>query len=216
MTALLALIVRDLRLGVRAGGEALTLVLFFVAVGAVVPFAIGPDRVLLAKLAPGIVWIAALLSMLLGLERLFRADHDDGSLILFRHAAIPLSAIVFAKLIAHWLLAALPLIVATPILALLLEMDAGGFARTLLSLLCGTPALAAFGIFGAAVTVTLRRGGLIGPVIVLPLSVPVLIFGVAAAAGDPGSPLLLLLSLSLVAVAFLPFAAALALRIGEE
>lgn len=216
MTAFRALIVRDLRLGIRVGGEALTLLLFFIAIGAVVPFAVGPDRVLLARLAPGIIWIAALLSMLLGLDRLFRGDHEDGSLILFRHAAIPLSAIVFAKLAAHWLLAALPLIIATPILALLLAMDAPAFGRTLVSLLAGTPALAAFCIFGAAVTVTLRRGGLVGPVLILPLSVPVLIFGVGAANGDPGSPLLLLVSLSLVAVAFLPFAAALALRQGEE
>ena len=216
MTAFGALIVRDLRLGVRVGGEALTLLLFFIAIGAVVPFAVGPDRVLLARLAPGIVWIAGLLSMLLGLDRLFRADHEDGSLILFRHAAIPLPAIVFAKLGAHWLLAALPLIVASPILALLLAMDPPAFGRTLLSLVAGTPALAAFSVFGAAVTVTLRRGGLIGPVLILPLSVPVLIFGVGAANGDPGSPLLLLISLSLVSVAFLPFAAALALRQGEE
>lgn len=216
MTAIGALIVRDLKLGVRVGGEALTLVLFFIAIGAVVPFAVGPDRELLARLAPGIVWIAALLSMLLGIDRLFRADHEDGSLILFRHAAVPLSAIVFGKLAAHWLLAALPLIVAAPVLALLLAMDPPTFARVLISLVCGTPALAALGVFAAAVTVTLRRGGLVAPVLILPLSVPVLIFGVGAAVGDPGSPLLLLISLSLVAVAFLPFAAALALRLGEE
>lgn len=216
MSAFTALIVRDLKLGVRVGGEALTLLLFFIAIGAVVPFAVGPDRALLARLAPGIVWVAALLSMLLGLDRLFRADHEDGSLVLFRHAAVPLSALVLAKLGAHWLLTALPLMVMSPVLALLLAMDAGAFGRTLLSLVCGTPALAAFGVFGAAVTVTLRRGGLIGPVVILPLSVPVLIFGVGAAAGDPGSPLLLLVSLSLVATAFLPFAAALALRLAED
>lgn len=216
MSPFAAVILRDLRLGLRTGGEVLTLVLFFVAVGAVVPFAVGPDRELLARIAPGIVWLAALLAMLLGLERLFRADAEDGSLMLFRHTAVSLTAVVFAKLAAHWLLAALPLIVATPVLALLLAMDGAALGRTALSLLAGTPALAAFGVFGAAVTVPLRRGGLLAPVLIMPLSVPVLIFGVAAAVGDARQPLLLLTSLSLVAVAFLPFAAALALRQGED
>ena len=125
MSAFLAIISRDLRLAARAGGDALTLVLFFVMVGAVVPFAIGPDRVLLAKLAPGIIWIAAFLSMLLGLDRLFRADDEDGSLLLFRHAGPPLEAVVVAKLVAHWLLTALPVLIASPLLAILLAMDAG-------------------------------------------------------------------------------------------
>ena len=150
MSAILAIIGRDLRLAARLGGDALTLVLFFVMVGAVVPFAIGPDRVLLAQLAPGIVWIAAFLSMLLGLDRLFRADEDDGSLLLLRHAAIPLEAVVAAKLVAHWLLTALPLVVASPILAVLLAMDQATWVDTVLALLVGTPALTAFGTIGAA------------------------------------------------------------------
>jgi len=218
MSAFLTLIGRELRLAARTGGDALTLVLFFVMVGAVVPFAIGPDRTLLAKLAPGIVWIAAFLSMLLGLERLFRADEDDGSLLLFRHAAIPLEAVVAAKVIAHWLLTALPLMLASPLLAVLLSMDVAGWERTLLSLLLGTPALTAFAAIGAAVTVSLKRGGLLAPVLILPLSIPVLIFGVAvvAAPEGSGSALLFLSAFSLVSVAFCPFAAALALRVGSE
>jgi heme exporter protein B len=218
VTAFLALIFRDLKLAFRAGGDALTLVLFFVMVGAVVPFAIGPDRVLLAELAPGIVWIAAFLSMLLGLDRLFRADEDDGSLLLFRHAAIPLEAIVAAKLIAHWLLTALPLIVATPILAILLAMDTTTWLETILALLAGTPALTAFGTIGAAVTVSLRRGGLLAPVLILPLCIPVLIFGVSAIGAPAGSnaAFLFLSAISLVSVAFCPFAAALALRVSGE
>jgi heme exporter protein B len=214
--AALALIRRELRLAVRAGGEALTLVLFFVMVGAVTPFAIGPDRDLLSRLAPGIIWIAAFLSMLLGLDRLFRADAEDGSLLLLRYGALPMPAVVAVKMVAHWLVTALPLIVASPLLAVLLSLDAGGWARTVLSLLCGTPALVGFATFAAAVTVSLRRGGLVGPVLILPLAIPVLIFGVGAIEGAGSAPLLLLVSLSLVAVAFLPFAAALALRLAEE
>src|SRR5690606_21127703 len=133
--AVLAVIARDLKLAARLGGDALTLVLFFVMVGAVVPFAIGPDRELLARLAPGIVWIAAFLSMLLGLDRLFRADEDDGSLLLFGHAAIGLEAVVAAKLVAHWLLTALPLVVASPLLAVLLAMDPQTWLETVLALL---------------------------------------------------------------------------------
>ena len=217
MNGFRALIVRDLRLSLRIGGEALTLVLFFVMIGVIVPFAIGPDRVLLARLAPGIVWIAAFLSMLLGLDRLFRADDEDGSLLLFRHAAIPLEAIVAAKVIAHWLLTALPLIVATPVLAILLSMDLDSWWRTVLSLLLGTPALVAFGALGAAVTVGLRRGGLIAPVLILPLCIPVLIFGVGAIGGGGAGPAMLFLAaISLVVAALAPFAAALALRVAGD
>jgi heme exporter protein B len=216
--AFAAILGRDLRLATRIGGDALTLVLFFVMVGAVVPFAIGPDRALLAQLAPGIVWIAAFLSTLLGLDRLFRADEDDGSLLLLHHAAIPLEAIIAAKMLAHWLLTALPLIVASPLLAVLLSMDMSTWLLTVGALVAGTPALIAFGTIGAAVTVSLKRGGLLAPVLILPLSIPVLIFGVAMIGAPAGSnaALLFLSALSLLAVAFCPFAAALALRVSAE
>lgn len=217
MSAFFAIVARDLRLSFRAGGEAMTLLLFFIMIAVIVPFAIGPDRAQLARLAPGIVWIAAFLAMLLGLDRLFRADEEDGALDLFRHAAIPLEAVIAAKLLAHWLVTALPLILCTPILALLLSMSWDSWAATVLALCCGTPALVAFGAMGAAVTVGLRRGGLIAPVLILPLSIPVMIFGVGVA--DPlasGSALLFLLALSLLAAAFSPFAAALALRTAGE
>jgi heme exporter protein B len=217
MTAVAAIIARDMRLAFRAGGEAFTLVLFFVMIAAIVPFAVGPDKAQLARLAPGIVWIAALLSMLLGLDRLFRADAEDGSLLLFRHAAIPLEAVVAAKLIAHWLVTARPLIIASPALAILLSMDIATWGRTVLALLCGTPALAAFGAVGAAVTVGLPRGGVLAAVLLVPLALPVVIFGVGAIAGfSADSALLLLIALSLVTVAFAPFAAALALRTGQD
>lgn len=217
MSAFFALIARELKLAFRAGGEAMVLVLFFVMVGVIVPFAIGPDRPLLTRLAPGIVWIAAFLSTLLGLDRLFRADDEDGSLTLLRHARLPLEAIVFGKLVAHWLVTAVPLLLATPILALLLNMSVEQWGRTALALLIGTPALTAFGALGASVTVGLRRGGLVAPVLILPLAIPVMIFGVGMM--DPmtgGGATLFLLALSLVVTAFSPFAAALALRAAGE
>jgi heme exporter protein B len=217
MSAFRALIGRDLKLAFRAGGEALTLVLFFIMVAVIVPFAIGPDRPQLSRLAPGIVWIAAFLSMLLGLDRLFRADDEDGSLTLLRHSALPLEAVVAAKVIAHWLVTALPLLVATPVLALLLSMSWVQWGQTVLALLIGTPALVSFGALGAAVTVGLRRGGLIAPVLILPLAIPVMIFGVGMM--DPlagGGATLFLIALSLVVTAFSPFAAALALRVAGE
>ena len=217
MTAFRAMLIRELRLALRGGGDMLTLVLFFVIVGAIVPFAVGPDRELLARIAPGMVWIAAFLAMLLGLDRLFRPDHEDGALILLRQAELPLSAVVAAKLIVHWAVSALPLIVASPFVAMLLAMDVATFWRTLLSLLLGTPALAAFGAVGAAVTVSIRRGGLIAPILIAPLSIPVLIFGTGSiTATQSGAALLFLAALSLMATALAPFAAALAISSGED
>ncbi|KQN73726.1 heme exporter protein CcmB [Devosia sp. Leaf64] len=221
MSGFVSVLRRELSLSLRGGGEMLTLVLFFVIVGAIVPFAVGPDKVLLAGIAPGIVWIAAFLAMLMGLEKLFGPDRADGTLGLYRLADMPLAAVVAAKVIAHWLTAALPLILASPILALLLSMDLPTFWRTLLSLLIGTPALAGFGALGAALTVATRHGGLIAPILIAPLSVPVLIFGVGAisASGGPGQTgvaTLLLAALSLMIVALSPFAAALAIDWGED
>ena len=182
MRAFLSVAVRDLRLGLRQGGDILTLVLFFVIVGTVLPFAIGPDRPQLARLAPAIVWVAALLAQLLSNERLFGSDFEDGSLAILRHAPLPLEMVVGAKMLAHWVLTALPIIAATPVLALMLGMDGETLLRAIGSLVLGTPALVAFGTVGAAVTVGLKRGGLVAPVLVLPLSLPVLIFGTGAIA----------------------------------
>lgn len=217
MRAFGALVARELHLALRGGGDVLTLVLFFVITGAIVPFAVGPDRGLLATIAPGVVWIAAFLAMLLGLDRMFRPDHEDGSLILLRQADLPLPAIVAAKLIAHWLVSGVPLIVASPLLAVMLAMELDAFWRTLLSLLLGTPALAAFGAVGAAVTVAIRRGGLIAPILIAPLSIPVLIFGVGSITSPQSTAgTLFLAALSLMAVALAPFAAALAISSAED
>lgn len=215
-----AIIVRDLKLGLRQGGDLLTLILFFVIVGTLMPFAVGPDKPLLAQLAPAIIWVAALLAQLLSHDRLFRTDFEDGSLAVLRHASVSLEAVVAAKLVAHWLLTGLPLIVAMPILALMLGLDIEGFWLAIVSLGLGTPALAAFGAIGAAVTVGLKRGGLVAPVLVLPLSLPVLIFGTGAfdvaRLGTSSQALLLLAALSLMSIVLAPFAAALALRISGE
>ncbi|MHA6689205.1 heme exporter protein CcmB [Devosia sp. A449] len=217
MRAFGAMLSRELRLALRGGGDMLTLVLFFIIVGAIVPFAVGPDKVLLAAIAPGVVWIAAFLAMLLGVDRLFRPDHEDGSLVLLRQSELPLSAVVAAKLIAHWLVSALPLIVASPVLAVLLAMELDAFWKTLISLLAGTPALAAFGAVGAAVTVGIGRGGLIAPILIAPLSIPVLIFGVGSIThAQSSAALLFLAALSLMAVALAPFAAALAISSSED
>ena len=217
MTAFRAMLARELRLALRGGSDMLTLVLFFVIVGAIVPFAVGPDRALLARIAPGIVWIAAFLAMLLGLDRLFRPDHEDGSLILLRQSELPLSVVIAAKLIVHWLVSAVPLIIASPFLAVLLSMEGEALWRTILSLLLGTPALAAFGAIGAAVTVSVRRGGLIAPILIAPLSIPVLIFGTGSiTASQSNAAMLFLAALSLMAVALAPFAAALAISSAED
>lgn len=221
MSAFLALIRCDLTLAVRSGGSTLTLLTFFVAVGTIMPIAIGPDKALLSQLAPALIWIGVLLSMLLGLDRMFMADHEDGSLHMLRHASLSLPAIALAKLCVHWLVTALPLIVLTPVMAVLFSMDSETLGRSLLALLVGTPAIVAFGGIGASVSVSLKRGGFLAPILILPLTIPVLIFGVSAiapsaGAGTPSAALLFLSALSLLAVAFAPFAIALALRMAED
>jgi heme exporter protein B len=219
MTPFLSLMSRDLKLAMRIGGDTLTLVLFYVLVAVTIPLAVGPDKIFLARIAPGMIWIAAFLSTLLGLDRLFRADHEDGSLLAFRHAAIPMELIVFAKITVHWVTTGLPLILATPMLAVMLNLSPDAFWRLILSLVIGTPALTVLGAIGAAVTVSLRRGGLIAPVLILPLSMPILIFGVGstdAASGVSQSALAFLAGISLLTLVFAPFAAALALRVSAE
>ncbi len=221
MKAFFSIIKRDIKLATRSFGDMLTLVLFFIMIGVIVPIAIGPDKKLLASIAPGVVWMAAFLSSLLALDRVFRVDHEDGSLLAMRHASISFEEIVFAKLIAHWLTSILPLIIATPMLALMLHMNMEIFKFTIISLLVGTPALISFGAVGAAITVSLRRGGLIAPVLILPLSLPILIFGVSSieinsGVGTQRSALLILSALSLMAVIITPFASALALKLTQE
>jgi heme exporter protein B len=221
-TALCALLVRDLRLAVRVGGGALIGVLFFLIVVTLVPFAMGPDLGLLARMGPAILWLGALLASLLALDRLLAIDHEDGSLDLILTARIPLELAVSAKALAHWLTTGLPLVIAAPLLGLLLNLDPKATGAVAVTLLAGTPALTFIGLIGAALTVAVRRGGLLLAILVLPLTVPVLIFGVAAsnaAIVGPvpfGAPFSILCALTLVSLVIGPFAAAIALRQGLE
>jgi heme exporter protein B len=216
--ALSALLVRDIRIAVRVGGGALMGVLFFLVVVTLIPFAIGPDLPLLKRIGPAILWLAALLASLLALDRLFAADHEDGSLDLILTGRAPLELVVAVKGVAHWLTTSVPLIVAAPLTGLFLNLDAPAEAALALTLLVGTPALTFIGLIGAAIAVTLRRGGLLLAIIVLPLTVPVLIFGVAAANAAVtgpvpfGTPFTILCALSLASLVVGPFAAAAALR----
>jgi heme exporter protein B len=222
MTALAALLARDLRLAVRVGGGALIGILFFILLVTVVPFAVGPDLPLLARLGPAIVWLGALLASLLALDRLLAMDHEDGTLDLIFTARVPLELAVAAKALAHWLTTGLPLVIAAPLLGLLLNLEPKATAAIAVTLLAGTPALTFIGLIGAALTVALRRGGLLLAILVLPLTVPVLIFGVAASnaaiAGSVpfGPPFTVLCALTLMSVVIGPLAAAIALRQGLE
>jgi len=222
MTPLTALLVRDMRIAVRVGGGALIGVLFFVVVVTLTPFAVGPDLALLKRIGPAILWLAALLASLLALDRLFASDHEDGSLDLILTGRAPLELVIAAKGLAHWLTTAVPLIVAAPLIGLLLDIEPPAQAGLVLTLLVGTPALTFVGIVGAAIAVTLRRGGLLLAIIVLPLTVPILIFGVAAAnaavAGPVpfGTPFTVLCALTLASLVIGPFAAAAALRLDIE
>jgi len=218
----LALLARDLRLAVRVGGGALMGVLFFLLVVTMVPFGVGPDLKLLARIGPAILWIGALLATLLGLDRLLAADHEDGSLDLILTSRAPLELALAVKALAHWLATGLPLVVAAPLLGLFLNIDGLAIAIVALTLLLGTPALTCIGLIGAALAVALERGGLLLPVLVLPLTVPVLIFGVSAsnaAIVGPlpfGAPFTVLCALTLTSLVVGILAAAAALRHGME
>jgi heme exporter protein B len=218
MTPLAALLVRDMRIAIRVGGGALMGVLFFLVVVTLVPFAVGPDLALLKRIGPAILWLAALLASLLALDRLFAADRDDGSLDLLLMSRAPLELVVAVKGLAHWLTTGLPLVIAAPLIGFLLNLDARAEAALVVTLLAGTPALTFIGLIGAAIAVALRRGGLLLAVLVLPLTVPVLIFGVAAADAAVtgpvpfGTPFTVLCALTLASLVIGPFAAAAALR----
>lgn len=222
MRALISLFMFEARLAVRSGGGALMGIVFFLSIVTVIPFAVGPDLQLLARIGPAVLWIGALLATLLGLERLFKADHEDGALDLLRLSDHPLEAIVFIKCVAHWAVTGLPLVFAAPLFGLLLNMDAGTILATSGMLFIGTPSLTFLGAIGAGLTVGLRRGGLLLPILILPLAIPVLIFGVAAsyAVNDPVSsfrpPFLFLTALSLFSLVAGPLAAAWAIRLSDE
>ena len=217
-SAFLTVYLREIRIAQRLGGSGSMGVVFFLTLVTITPFAVGPDPNLLARIGPAMLWISALLASLLGLDRLFQADAEDGSLDQFHLAHAPLELAVLAKCAAHWTTAGLPLALASPLFGLMLQQDGAALLGVVASLLAGTPALTLIGAVGAAATVTLRRGGLLMALLVLPLAIPVLIFGVSAANAAAGgtvpflTPFSILCAISLVALALCPFAAAAALR----
>lgn len=215
---MIALLIRDIRLAFRAGGGFGMGLSFFLLLAVLVPLGVGPDPATLAKIAPGILWVGALLSCLLSLDRLFALDYEDGSLDLLATAPIPLEGAVLIKALAHWAVTGVPLVVVSPVLALLLNLPVGGYIWLVIALGVGTPALSIIGAFGAALTVGVRRGGLLLGLLVLPLYLPTLIFGAevvkrGAAGLAVGTPLALLAGITVGALALLPFAAAAALKI---
>lgn len=217
MTAFLALIGRDLRLSFRQGGDSAMVIAFFLLATMLFPLGIGPEPALLERVAPGLAWVAALLAAMLSLERMFLADYEDGSLELIALAPLPLEAVALAKAIAHWLTTGLPLTLAAPILAALLNLNADARMPLFLALLIGTPCLSLIGTLGAALVLGARRGGVLLPLLVLPLATPVLIFGAGAVelariGADFSSQLLLLGAILAIALPLAPIAAAAALR----
>jgi heme exporter protein B len=213
-----ALLLRDLRLAFRSGGGFGLGLAFFLILAVLVPLGVGAEGGTLGRIAPGILWVGALLACLLSLDRIFALDHEDGSLDLLATSPLPMEGVVAVKALAHWLVTGLPLTLLAPGLGVLLNLAPEAYGWLVLSLVVGTPALSFVGAFGAALTVGIRRGGLLLSLLVLPLYVPTLIFGaeVVRRGADGmalGTPLALLAAISLGAGAVLPFAAAAALRV---
>lgn len=215
---MIALLIRDLKLAIRAGGGFGLGLAFFLIVCTLVPFSVGPQSELLARIAAGILWLGALLACLLSLDRIFALDYEDGSLDLLATAPLPLEGAVSIKALAHWLTTGLPLVLASPFLGLLLNLPSQGYFWLVTSLAMGTPALSVIGTFGSALTVGLKRGGMLLSLLVLPLYVPTLIFGAEVARrGVEGmetqTAFLMLSGISLATIALLPFASAAVIRI---
>jgi heme exporter protein B len=217
VAVLLAITVCDLRLAWRRGADTLMVVAFFVLAALLFGFGLGGDPALLARAAPGLIWVTALLAAMLALERMFAADFEDGSLDGLLLADVPLELVVLAKCAAHWIATGVPLIVAAPVLGVMLNLPVPGYGVVLGALALGTPALTLIGAIGAALTLGARRGGVLISLLVLPLYIPILIFGVAAvdaavAGTGTGASLMALAGFFLAALALAPFAAAAALR----
>jgi len=217
MSAFPALLARDVRLAARAGGSAMLALAFFAGVATLVPLGIGSEPKLLARVAGGVVWIAAVLANLLALDRLFQADYEDGSLDLLALSPLSLEGIAAAKIAGHWLTTGLPLTILSPVLALLLNLPSAAYGSLMLSLLIGTPAISAIGGVAAALTLSIRRGGLLLPFLILPLLTPVVIFGAGAILakldGIENGAMWFLAAVSTVAVLLSPFVAAAGLRL---
>ena len=215
---MIQLFTRDISLAVRSGGGFGLALIFFLIVVVLIPFALGPDQSALALVAPGVLWLGALLACLLSLDRIFGLDYEDGSLDLLATSPLPLESVYIVKAAAHWLTTGLPLALAAPLLGILLNLNFESGKVLCFSLLLGTPALSLIGAFGASLTLGVKRGGLLLSLLVLPLYVPTLIFGAqavhSASLGQTFDvPLVLILAISLGAAAILPFASGVALRV---
>jgi heme exporter protein B len=213
----LHLVRRDLRLALRQGGDAAMVVAFFVLAVVLFPFGVGPEPQLLARIGSGVIWVTALLAALLSLDRLFQADYEDGSLEVLALSPLPLEVVVLAKCTAHWLVTGLPLTVVAPVLGLLVNLDPGAFPVLVAAMLLGTPTLSLIGAVGAALSLGARRGGVLLSLLVLPLYIPVLIFGVAAVEAvlsglTPRPHLLVLAAIAIAALPLTPLASAAAAR----
>jgi heme exporter protein B len=221
MSAILAIIRRDLLLAMRRKSEVLTALFFFIIVVSLFPLGIGPETALLRKIAPGILWVAALLATMLGLSRLFAPDHADGTLEQMVLSPTPLGLLITGKITAHWLTTGLPLVLLAPVLGIQFDLDTGALGILVIALLLGTPLLSLIGAIGAALTLGVRGGGVLLSLLVLPLYVPTLIFGAGAveahiAGLGAGGHLSLLAALLALAVFFAPWATTAALRIALE
>jgi len=221
LRAMLTVFLRDVRLALRHGSDTVMAVVFFILACILFPFGVGPEPETLTRVASGVIWVAALLATLMSLERLFKADHDDGTLELLSLGPLPFTGIVIAKICAHWLVSAVPLIAAAPFLALLLGLSGDALTVLIVALALGTPSLSFIGAVGAALVLGARRGGVLLTLIILPLYIPILIFGVsavdAAQYGFPIRPhLLMLMALFLASAVLAPITAAAALRQAME
>lgn len=221
MKAFAEVVRRELRLALRQGSDSIMVVTFFVLTVVLFPFGIGPEINILERVSAGILWVTALLASMLSLDRLFQADYEDGSLELLTLTPTPMEVVVAAKIVAHWLTTGLPLIAAAPLLAVLLHMNADGFGVLILAMLLGTPTLSLIGAIGAALVLGARRGGVLLSLLILPLYVPVLIFGTGAVDAavhgfSAKSQLLVLGAILMIALPLCPWASTAAVRQAVE
>ena len=221
MSALFAIVHRDLLLVMRRKSEVLTALFFFIVVTSLFPLGIGADAALLRKIAPGVIWVAALLATLLGLQRMFAADYMDGALEQMALSPYPLVLLVAGKILAHWIVCGLPLVILAPIIGIQFDLDASSLYVLMGTLLLGTPVLSLLGSIGAALTLGVRGGSLLMSLLILPLYVPVLIFGAGAVYAnsvglDTTGHFSLLGALLILALAFVPWVSATAVKIAIE
>ncbi len=221
MSVFSALLARDLKLALRQSADSMTVVAFFAIATVLFPFGIGPEANVLARIAGGVLWVTALLAALLSLDRLFTVDYEDGTLDQLVLSGAPLPMVVLAKVTAHWLTTGVPLIIMSPVLALTLHLPAQGYAPMMLALLLGTPTVSLVGAVGAALVLGTRRGGVLLSLLVLPLYIPVLIFGTASVEAvitgvETNGPLLILAGFAVLALTLCPWATAAALRQAVE